>query len=280
MTLQFFCPRWGSETLSWEAFFDRVRAAGYDGVEYGISRDTTDATLDIVWDLAAQKGLLLIAQHYDTYEPDFDRHYMLYSAWLEKMTVWKPVKIDSQTGKDYFSFDQNRALIEEASRFTSRTGIPVCHETHRNKFAFAAHITSEYLYRMPDLTITLDVSHWVCVAESWLDDQSMALDLAIARTEHIHARVGYPEGPQVTDPRLPEWKAALETHLGWWDRIVARKREEETTAPLTITPEFGPFPYMVALPVTQIPIANQWDINVFMMKLLRERYEATSLLIA
>jgi len=42
---------------------------------------------------------------------------------------------------------------------------------------------------------------------------------------------------------------------------------------LTITPEFGPFPYMVSLPGTNEPIANQWEVNLFMMNLLKERYQ-------
>ena len=74
----------------------------------------------------------------------------------------------------------------------------VLHETHRNKFTFAAHITFDYPNRIPELRITLNASHWVNVAESFLEEQ--AIDLAIKRTEHIHARVGYPEGPQVPDP--------------------------------------------------------------------------------
>jgi len=121
------------------------------------------------------------------------------------------------------------------------------------------------------LRITLDVSHWVTVAESFLDDQPEAMELAIQRTEHIHARVGYPEGPQVADPAAPEWNEALQHHLAWWDRIIERKRFE-TNALVTITPEFGPYPYMVHLPYSQKPIADQWQNNVYMMNLLRERY--------
>ena len=47
------------------------------------------------------------------------------------------------------------------------------------------------------------------------------MELAITRTDHIHARVGYTEGPQITDPRVPEWKRALDFHLQCWDKVVA-----------------------------------------------------------
>lgn len=267
MHIEFYCPRWGSEHLSWEDFCQQVKQAGYDGIEYAIAADASRRELDEVWNTAARQGLKIIPQHYDTYEASFNKHYELYQAWLEKLKPYPAPKINSQTGKDFFSFRQNESLIKAAAA----SGLAVVHETHRNKFSFAAHITKAYFEAMPHLAITLDASHWVCVAESYLDDQPEAMQLAIERTEHIHARVGYPEGPQVPDPRLPAWQEALQKHLAWWDKVVERKRKEN--APLTITPEFGPFPYMVPLPATGAPIADQWAVNLHMMQLLKKRYE-------
>lgn len=267
MDIQFFCPRWGSEQLPWVEFCRQVKQAGYDGIEYGIAATVTTQELDEVWDTAARHQLTIIAQHYDTYEADFSKHYDLYLAWLLKIKPYPVKKINSQTGKDFFSFRQNQLLINAAAA----SGMQVVHETHRNKFPFAAHVTKTYLETMPHLRIALDASHWVCVAESYLDDQPEAMQLAIARTEHIHARVGYPEGPQVPDPRVPEWQEALGKHLNWWDKVVQRKRKE--TTPLTITPEFGPFPYMVQVPATGQPITNQWEVNSYMLQLLKKRYE-------
>lgn len=39
--------------------------------------------------------------------------------------------------------------------------------------------------------LSLDASPWVCIAESFLVDQQDVMRLAIERTEHIRARVGY-----------------------------------------------------------------------------------------
>lgn len=272
MQLYFFCPRWGSESLPWDVFAQKVKAAGYDGVEYAISREVSQNELLAVADVLAKHDLRFIAQHYDTYEADFAQHHALYAAWFDLIKPLKPFRIDSQTGKDFFSFEQNKSLIDVARAYTAETGIAVFHETHRNKFSFAAHITHDYLKAIPDLNITLDASHWVNVAESYLADQPDAVQLALERTEHIHARVGHPEGPQIPDPRVPEWQPAVDVHLGWWDRVVARKRQEGPDALLTITPEFGPPPYLVTLPFTQQPITNQWAVNAFMLNLLKTRY--------
>jgi hypothetical protein len=74
----------------------------------------------------------------------------------------------------------------------------------------------------------------------------------------------------VPDPRIPERNEALDFHLAWWDKLVALKKQQNEI--LTITPEFGPYPYMVHVPPANAPIANQWDVNLWIMNLLKERY--------
>lgn len=264
MKIHFFCPRWGSEALDWEPFCEKAKMAGYDGIEMGIAADTSAKTLDRVWTLAEKYHLLLLPQHYDTVTPDFERHIRAYHSWLERVSHFPAYKINSQTGRDHFSFEQNKILIELGIHYG------VLHETHRGKFSFAAHITRLYLDSIKALKLTLDISHWVCVAASLLEDQQQTVDLALQRTEHIHARIGFSEGPQVPDPRQSEWAAVLNKHCSWWDEVAARK--EMTGEALSITPEFGPFPYMTHLPSTGEPITDQWEVNRFMMELLRERY--------
>ncbi|SDD72460.1 sugar phosphate isomerase/epimerase family protein [Niabella drilacis] len=270
MELQFFCPRWGSEDLDWELFFEKARAEGYDGAEVGIGNQANEKELDRVWQLAERYGMKMIAQCYDTGEAGFSRHKALYEAWFRKIEAYPVVKINAQTGRDIFSFEQNRQLIDVAARFAQKTGTAVVHETHRNKALFCAHIGAEYLRKLPDLTITMDLSHWVCVAETFLEDQPEAVQLAIEKAGHLHARVGYSQGPQVPDPRVGEWSHALEAHLNWWDQLVRRKQAAGET--ITITPEFGPHPYMVYIPGLQKPIADQWAVNAWVMQLLKQRY--------
>ncbi|RYZ52525.1 MAG: sugar phosphate isomerase/epimerase [Sphingobacteriales bacterium] len=269
MQIQSFCPRWGSAHIPWDEFAKRVKKDGYDGVETDIPTDLKDR--DIVLNALAKHGLQLIAQHWETVDPDFEKHLASYQQRLEIMTAAKPLLINSQTGKDYYTFEQNAALIEAAAQQSASSGIPVYHETHRGKFSFAAHITAAYLQQLPALMLTLDVSHWVAVAETFLQDQQEAVDLAISRTRHFHARVGHTQGAQVNDPRAPEWQEALDMHLRCWDKVYGANRKAGH-AVLTFTAEFGPAPYMPQLPFTRQPIANQWDINVYMSDLLKSRY--------
>lgn len=216
-------------------------------------------------------SLDLIAQHYETNDPNPLIHRENFRKHLYNLAEASPLLINSQTGKDYFSFEENSELINIALRLEKDTGVKVIHETHRGKFSFAVHITRQYLEKIPALELGLDLSHWCTVAESLLKDQQDALELALMHTRHIHARVGHAEGPQVTDPRLPEWKDALDFHLSCWDKVYENFKLQKREY-LTITPEFGPSPYMMNMPATGMPVADQWELNVYMKDLLRDRY--------
>jgi len=266
MQIDFFCPIWGSENLDIKSFFIKVKDAGYDGVEMGLPMESERR--EEVLDLIKQSGLKLIAQHWETSSTDYEVHKNEYRQRLVNLASGRPLFINSQTGKDFFTYGQNAGLIQIADEVSNESGIKIIHETHRGKFSFAVHVTSQFLQNIPELRLGLDLSHWCNVAESYLDDQPEALNLALSRTDHIHARVGFPEGPQVPDPRVPEWKEALDMHVGWWSRVIDQRRESGWTQ-FTVTPEFGPYPYMTILPFTKQPITSQWEVNLFMMDYLK-----------
>ncbi|MFD2285859.1 sugar phosphate isomerase/epimerase [Pedobacter petrophilus] len=269
MKIKYFCPRWGAEQISWNEFCSMVKNAGYDGVEAGMPINEIEKIQ--MGDALKQHDLLLVGQYYQSFEKDFTQHSESFKKYLYKLASLNPVLIDSQTGKDYYTAEQNRQLFEMAEVISNETGITIAHETHRNKALFAVRIAKELLIANPEIVITADFSHWCNVSESLLEDHNDAIELAISRAVHIHARVGYSQSAQVSDPRSPQWTTELQTHLNWWDAIVKYRRSEGADL-LSISPEFGPFPYMPAIPYTAMPIANQWDINVYMMNLLKQRY--------
>ena len=135
---------------------------------------------------------------------------------------------------------------------------------------YAAHVTRKFIEKNPELKLTLDISHWCNVHESFLADQQETVDLALSRTEHIHSRIGHPEGPQVSDPRAPEWGDAVKAHFAWWDKVIERKKKNGER--MTVLTEFGPPDYMWTLPYTRQPLSDQWAINVYMMQVFRKRY--------
>lgn len=263
------CPRWGMEALPLDTFFRKTKDAGYDGVEMGLPG--TEAERGQVAEGLAKHDLQLIAMHFDpAHLPQPDRLRAI-EGTVRAAAALKPLKITSHTGTDFHAFEQNRPAFEHLQQLSQQTGVPILHETHRGRFSFAAHVTHDYLRRLPALRLVLDISHWVNVHESLLDTQQEAVAAALAHTDHVHARVGHPEGPQVSDPAAPEWQGTLDKHLSWWDAYVAAQKARNA-AFITFTPEFGPPSYLPTLPYTRQPVADQWAVNLFMKDLLRKRY--------
>ena len=184
---------------------------------------------------------------------------------------WQPMLINFHSGADSWRISDMIRFHREAARIAADCPVPIVHETHRGRCLYSPWMTREIIEAVPDIELAADFSHWVCVAERCPDDQIDIIRMAAARTRHIHARVGYSQGPQVPDPRAPEYAQELAAHERWWDLCWAAMRSRGLTeAPLT--PEFGPPPYLHTLPHTQAPVADLWDICTWQAHRQRERF--------
>jgi sugar phosphate isomerase/epimerase len=255
-----------------DSFCEAIKREGYDGLEVWWP-DSQKEQKELF--IALEKYNLEIGYLCGGSQKDSVQHLNSFKkALIEASTLSarKPLYINCHSGRDFFNYDQNKAFIDLTTEVSKKTNITIAHETHRSRMLFAAHVTQNFIDKNPDLRLTLDISHWCNVHESLLADQPEAVEKALARTVHLHARVGHEEGPQVNDPRAPEWSETLKKHLDWWDIVVKRLTQENKT--VTILTEFGPPSYLPTLPYTLQPVADQWAINVYMMRLLRKRYLA------
>jgi sugar phosphate isomerase/epimerase len=267
--LRIMATNWGfSGTM--DDYCSKVKKEGYNGIEiwWPLEKKAQDELFNVLAKYGLDVGFLCAGSdsHYPTH---FDQFTGMIDA-AATQTIQRPIYINCHSGRDYFTYEQNRSLVDHTLTLAKQTGLIICHETHRSRMLFAASVARHFIESIPDLRITFDVSHWCNVSESLLQDQQETIDLTLPRVDHIHARVGHPEGPQVNDPRAPEWEAAMKAHFAWWDRVVEEKKKAGKR--LTILTEFGPPDYMPTLPYTREPLADQWAINVHMMKLLRNRY--------
>lgn len=270
MQVQIFAAHWGNNELPADVFIERVQAAGFDGIELSLPLDA--AARDDWTGRIAAAGLALIVGQWETaLVPEFAAHRAALAELLHNACAARPLHVNSQTGKDYFTFEQNCELLDMAAAISREHGVPIYHETHRSRWSAHPALALPYLRQLPDLHLTADLSHWCCACESLLGDQPQTLAATLPRVRHIHARVGHEQGPQVADFRAPESQAALAAHLSWWDEVV-RLRRAAGAERLTITPEFGPVPYTQTLPYTGAAVSNAWALNVAMLGVLRQRY--------
>lgn len=269
--LLFMQTDWGFKGTR-DEFCAAAKKEGYDGIEVWWPGDDSKAVKEL-FEAVKNNGLqigFLCSGHHN--EPK--QHLINYKKYVDAIcanTYQKPLYINCHSGKDYFTYEQNKMMIDYSTVKTKTSGIPIYHETHRGRMMFAAHIARNFAEKNPELRLTLDISHWCNVHESLLSDQKETIDYLLKRVDHIHSRIGHPEGPQVNDPRAPEWEETVKTHLAWWDKVIGYKKEKGER--MTILTEFGPADYMPTLPYTRQPLADQWEINVYMMNLLRKRYK-------
>ena len=268
--LTIMATSWGFDG-SMDEFCAKVKKEGYDGVELWWPTDNKKAQDEIF--TALKKYNLEIGFLCGGGQRDPQEHLEFYKKMIDaaaKQQVQRPLYINNHSGRDHYSFEQNKKFIEHTTLLAKETGISIVHETHRSRMLFAAHVTKEFIEKIPELRINLDISHWCNVHESLLSDQTAAVQLALDRADLIHARIGHPEGPQVNDPRAPEWENVVKQHFEWWDIVVERKKKNGER--MVFLTEFGPPDYMPTMAYTRQPLADQWAINVHMMNLLRKRY--------
>ncbi len=267
--LKVLATNWGFHGTV-DEYCAKVKKEGYDGIEMWWPDQKKDQ--DDLFN-ALKKNGLEVGFLTGAYQNNFREHLATFTKMIDEAANNKnqrPLYINCHSGRDYFTYEQGKAFIEHTMAVSKATGIKICHETHRSRLMYAAPVARHYMENIPGLRLTLDVSHWCNVHESLLDDQKETMDMTLQRVDHVHARIGHPEGPQVNDPRAPEWENTVNAHLAWWDKVAEIKRQKGEV--LTVLTEFGPADYMPTMPYTRQPLADQWGINVYMMQLLRKRY--------
>lgn len=251
-----------------ETFVARVAADGFDGTEMFLpliseSPATTKALHDVHGLVHKVIDIVTEGETPGAHRESFDRA-------VKRALEFEPDLINSHTGRDIFAFADNLDLYRHAVAVSADVGVPIVHETHRFRPTYSAIETRRYLEEVPELLLNADLSHWMVVHESDLTDQEDTVRLALQRSRHIHARVGFEEGPQVNDPRAPEWAGHVDRHIALWQQIADACRVAGVER-LAITPEFGPAPYAPTLPHTAAPVVDVWEVNVYVKDLLRHR---------
>jgi hypothetical protein len=250
-------------------------ASSYEGVEINFPSDKYFREQFIQQiDNSKQKNdaFIFVAQQLTAPENEsVDSYIRKMEKKLLELSALQPSFINSHTGKDYYSFDDNCKIIEAALNISSKTGVRILQETHRGRFSFHAATLIPYLKKFPEMELVGDFSHFCTVSESMLQDQEEIIRQIIPHVSHIHARIGWEQGPQVNDPSAEEWETHFTIFSAWWKKIVQLK-EQKGWKYFTITPEFGPAPYMPSEPFTKRPLSQQWDNNMYMKNQLKKLF--------
>ncbi len=239
----------------WEDLFPKFKAWGYQGIEAGLPPREDQERLRRLLD---EHGLEYVAQIF-TQGGDVRDHVRSFETQLKEAHNVRPRLVNAHSGQDAWGESESVRFFEEALQMESVQGLPVAHETHRGRILYNPWITQRLMDRFADLKLCCDYSHWVCVCERLIEDQLEVLQACAARCLHLHARVGYEQGPQVPDPRAREYARHLEAHERWWGMIWDAQMSRGDLVS-TLTPEFGPVPYLHSLPFTNVPVTDLWEV--------------------
>jgi sugar phosphate isomerase/epimerase len=218
------------------------------------------------------------------------RHKAVWRAQVEEITHFRSVvlSVTSHTGRDYFTAEEADDMLSYALDVEAETKLMINHETHRARIMYSPWVMPRILAAHPTLHLVADYSHFSVVSElgsfgDYVAPLAEVIRACNTRVRHIHGRVGFEEGPQVPDPREPQWAPYMAGYMGWWRGIVQAAAAREQ-AVLTTTPEYGPPLYAWTNPYDgNKPIANVWAVNHWtgqqLCKLIAEEgHEAATLI--
>ncbi|MDR3456446.1 MAG: TIM barrel protein [Verrucomicrobiae bacterium] len=275
MKLKTFKTLWG-HTGSLDDALDACRKYDFDGIEGPVPVEAMERVV-------FQKGLAANGLDYiaeictaGSYVPDRQatptEHIESLRRKAEAAVECRPLFLTVIAGCDAWSIAQSVDFFGEAMAIAGKLGVTASFETHRSRSFFNPWTTRDILKQLPALKLTCDFSHWCVVCERLIDTEPEVLALCAGRAHHIHARVGYDQGPQVPHPAAPEYRAALVAHENWWTQIWRSQAARGLTV-TTMTPEFGPDGYLQCQPFTGKPVADLVEVNAWMAARQRQRFE-------
>ena len=274
MRLKLFKTLWGFSGPYCDAINEAV-TAHMQGIEGPAPLDAR-AGKDLYYQLQdAQLDFIAEITTAGSYVPErnatLQQHLDSLAVKLEASLRLEPLFITCLGGCDAWPETKNLEFLQRAMDMADDFGIDISFETHRGRAFFNPWVTQRLVRQLPGIKLTCDFSHWCVVCERLIDSELDLIEELAPHAHHIHARVGYDQGPQAPHPAAPEYETALRAHQRWWQIIWDAQREAgyEIT---TMTPEFGPDGYLHEQPFTRKPVADLWKINQWMASEERQHF--------
>lgn len=266
MELKLYKTLWGHKGTYQKAIKDALNV-GFNGIEGPLPQQIPEAKL--LRECISKGQIEYIAEvcTAGSYVPDreasLEQHLNDLACFLDRAVSYQPKFVTCLGGCDAWSLEKSLQFFERAMKLAHERDLVISFETHRGRSLFNPWITQQVLNELPSILLTCDFSHWCVVCERLVDTESDIIRQVAKHAHHIHARVGYDQGPQVPHPAAPEYEVELAAHQSWWE-IIWREQYKRNYQITTMTPEFGPDGYLHLAPFTQQPVADLWQINCWM----------------
>src|SRR5688572_27330565 len=121
----FFQTDWGNQ-LPIEEFLAKAKADGYDGIE--VWMPGSQEAKDNLKEGLEKYDLKVIFLHGTNKGLPFAESLKAYKSGLEEILTWNPVKVNSHTGSDFWTIEQNLDFLKAGEKIAQKAGIPLLHE--------------------------------------------------------------------------------------------------------------------------------------------------------
>jgi len=274
MDIHFYKTLWGFDGDYHQAIA-QARAAQMQGIE-GPAPADSQARSELGQLLREhQLGYIAEITTAGSYVPDrqatLEQHLASFRAKLSDSMELNPLFVTCLGGCDAWPESQSIEFFGRAMELAEQARVTVSFETHRGRSLFNPWVTQRVVEQLPAIQLTCDFSHWCVVCERLIDSELDIIQQIASNAHHIHARVGYDQGPQVTNPAAPEYQVALQAHQHWWE-IIWRAQAARGYLLTTMTPEFGPDGYLHEAPFSREPVADLWELNTWMAQTERAHF--------
>lgn len=248
--------------MSIEASLEHACEAGFRYLEVGLREERLEKTAALLKSFPLQ----LIAQGWVATSDEAE-------IFFDRASQFDAAAINLHLGHAYMTTEEACALIAEVEKRAAVWRIPMLVETHRGRLTQDLFRTAEVLREMPDIAITLDISHYIVAGETLGGSEKLFrkhLDLLLARTAMIHGRISNGQSIQVhsadsfaiTSTIQSVWSRAMELWL----------RDAPSDAVLIFEPELGPPPYAY-LDQQQMETFSRADETDVLVRLARQAWK-------
>ncbi|UGS33894.1 sugar phosphate isomerase/epimerase family protein [Capillimicrobium parvum] len=273
---------WGLGTAgrewTWEEKVDRCREAGFEGVlVFGApaAGAEPDGWHELMRDRELMLGYGTFAATAEGIEQEVARARELGAAFVNAQM------------RDYFLTGSAATdFLKTAVRMGRDAGVPFFVETHRACLTQDLIRTVEYVHAVPDMVMSLDLSHFVVSGQvPTVDDASGpissqiedALAPLLERTASLHGRVSNGQAVQVDIGRDGDHPAATDFKR-WWRR--GMEHWLANAGPGDVLPfvtELGPPPVSITIRSAdggaEAEISDRWEQSLVLMRVARAIWE-------
>jgi hypothetical protein len=249
--------------------FDRVRAAGFDGmaIDLGaLSMDEARATVPHFARTGLAGGLTAFPGSTEALRPALELAHRIQAPFVVVIGQDMPVRVSDMI-----------PVVEAWLRVAETERMPIQFETHRNCITNDLFATVQLLQAIPEMRLAADLSHYVVDREMPCPPTPALQGLisqVLARSDSFQGRIAARGQIQVAldFPQNGKWVSLFKT---WWREGFASWRKRHAAGDLIFMAELGPPDYAIT-GADGRELSDRWAEALTLAGWAREIWETAS----